>query len=97
MTEILNWVVQNGGMVILIALVLIVMHKTGTLEPLLSFFSRKNGGSRVDNLEKHANIANHEMGEIRNWLKSLDKKVNNIVEDVAYIKGKINGSYNSKR
>jgi len=34
---ILNWILQNVAVIIVMAFVLIVLHKTGTLEPILDF------------------------------------------------------------
>lgn len=77
-----NWNFQETIIIVLIAL---LFGKETLLPAILKKFGFKNGNnyqSQIDELRKHASVANQEMGEIK-------ADISTIKQDISYIRGKI--------
>ena len=85
----MNWlelIFSNIGGVIITALLLVFLNAMGVLDKLLALFKKNGNGNKngyqiqIDELKKHAEISNQEMGEVKEQLVALNVKADIILK-----------------
>lgn len=81
---------------LLLTLVALLFGKDNLLPAILRKFGMKDTEERryrqqeqIDDLEKHAVVANEEMGQVVERLGSIDSRLGNVEKDVAFIRGQL--------
>ena len=71
-------------------------YKAGILGALTSWITRQPNNIRIDRLEAFRSNAetNHfcDLESLKEWKIATDERMNKLAEDIAFIKGKINGN-----
>ena len=79
----LELIFSNIGGVIITALLLVFLNAMGVLDKLLALFKKNGNGHyqmQIDELKKHAEISNQEMGEVKEQLVALNVKADIILK-----------------
>ena len=79
----LELIFSNIGGVIITALLLVFLNAMGVLDKLLALFKKNGNGNyqaQIDELKRHAEISNQEMGEVKEQLVALNVKMDIILK-----------------
>ena len=77
----LNIIFSNIGGVIITTLLLVFLNAMGVLDKLLTLFKKSNGNGyqlQIDELKRHSEIANGEVGKINEKIEKIEIKLASI-------------------